>query len=273
MPYFLYIIWDIDPEIISSPISLRYYGLGWASAFIAGYYILQKIFKSDKVPEPWLDSILMYIMIGTIAGARLGDCLFYHWEYYQNNLLEIFLPIKLEPELHFTGFRGLASHGAGIGMLIAAYLWSKKISKKSMLWTMDRVALTVLIGAAFIRTGNLMNSEIIGLPSDLPWAFVFKQIDDVPRHPGQLYEALSYLIIFFLLYFLFTKKNWKKVEGSIFGLFMILMFIARFLLEFFKENQVGFEDSLSLNMGQILSIPFVIIGIVLLLKKKNKQKT
>jgi prolipoprotein diacylglyceryl transferase len=142
-----------------------------------------------------------------------------------------------------------------------------------MLWTMDRVALTVLIGAAFIRTGNLMNSEIIGLQSDLPWAFVFKQIDDVPRHPAQLYEALSYLIIFFLLYFLFTKRNWKKVEGSIFGLFMILMFIARFLLEFFKENQVGFEDSLSLNMGQILSIPFVIIGIVLLLKKKNKQKT
>lgn len=265
------IVWDIDPEIISSPISLRYYGLLFACAFLSGYYVLQQIFKKDKVPQEWLDSVLMHVIIGTVAGARLGHCLFYDWAYFKSHLLEIFLPVAFEPELHFTGFQGLASHGAGIGIIIALWIWSRKVSKKNVLWIFDRVVITIALGAFFIRMGNLMNSEIIGLPANLPWAFVFKQIDDIPRHPTQLYEGLSYLVLFMLLYTLFVKKNWKEKMGTTFGLFLIVQFSVRIFLEFFKENQVAFEQGMTLNMGQLLSIPFILIGIFFLWKGLKMQ--
>ena len=266
-----YIIWDIDPEIISSPISIRYYGMLFASAFIAGYYILQRMFKQDNVPNEWLDSVLMHTIIGTVAGARIGHCLFYDWAYFKNHILEIFLPVAFEPELHFTGFQGLASHGAAIGIIIALFIWSRKVSKKNILWILDRVVVAVASGAFFIRLGNLMNSEIIGEPTTVAWAFVFKYVDGMPRHPTQVYEALAYLTIFIILAFLFWKKDWSKRQGGIFGLFLILLFGFRFCIEFMKENQVSFEDSMALNMGQWLSIPFVLIGAYFLARSKKSN--
>ncbi|MFQ3326069.1 MAG: prolipoprotein diacylglyceryl transferase [Salibacteraceae bacterium] len=266
-----YIIWDIDPEIISSPISIRYYGMLFASAFIAGYYILQRMFKQDNVPNEWLDSVLMHTIIGTVAGARIGHCLFYDWAYFKNHILEIFLPVAFEPELHFTGFQGLASHGAAIGIIIALFIWSRKVSKKNILWILDRVVVAVASGAFFIRMGNLMNSEIIGEPTTVAWAFVFKYVDGMPRHPTQVYEALAYLTIFIILAFLFWKKDWSKRQGGIFGLFLILLFGFRFCIEFMKENQVSFEDSMALNMGQWLSIPFVLIGAYFLARSKKSN--
>ena len=266
-----YIIWDIDPEIISSPISIRYYGMLFASAFIAGYYLLQRMFKQDDVPSEWLDSVLMHTIIGTVAGARIGHCLFYDWAYFKDHILEIFLPVAFEPELHFTGFQGLASHGAAIGIIIALFIWSRKVSKKNILWILDRVVVAVASGAFFIRMGNLMNSEIIGEPTTVAWAFVFKYVDGLPRHPTQVYEALAYLTIFIILAFLFWKKDWSKRQGGIFGLFLILLFGFRFCIEFMKENQVSFEDSMALNMGQWLSIPFVLIGAYFLAKSKKSN--
>ncbi|MDE0772541.1 MAG: prolipoprotein diacylglyceryl transferase [Salibacteraceae bacterium] len=266
-----YIIWDIDPEIISSPISIRYYGMLFASAFIAGYYLLQRMFKQDDVPSEWLDSVLMHTIIGTVAGARIGHCLFYDWAYFKDHILEIFLPVAFEPELHFTGFQGLASHGAAIGIIIALFIWSRKVSKKNILWILDRVVVAVASGAFFIRMGNLMNSEIIGEPTTVAWAFVFKYVDGLPRHPTQVYEALAYLTIFIILAFLFWKKDWSKRQGGIFGLFLILLFGFRFCIEFMKENQVSFEDSMALNMGQWLSIPFVLIGAYFLARSKKSN--
>jgi|TARA_B110000879_G_scaffold106054_1_gene142783 prolipoprotein diacylglyceryl transferase len=266
-----YIIWDIDPEIISSPISIRYYGMLFASAFIAGYYLLQRMFKQDDVPNEWLDSVLMHTIIGTVAGARIGHCLFYDWAYFKDHILEIFLPVAFEPELHFTGFQGLASHGAAIGIIIALFIWSRKVSKKNILWILDRVVVAVASGAFFIRMGNLMNSEIIGEPTTVAWAFVFKYVDGMPRHPTQVYEALAYLTIFIILAFLFWKKDWSKRQGGIFGLFLILLFGFRFCIEFMKENQVSFEDSMALNMGQWLSIPFVLIGAYFLARSKKSN--
>lgn len=265
-----YIIWDLDPEIISSPISIRYYGLLFASAFIVGYYILQKMLEKADAPKDWLDSVLMHTIIGTVAGARIGHCLFYDWAYFKDHILEIFLPVSFEPEFHFTGFQGLASHGAAIGIILALYIWSRKVSKKNILWILDRVVVTVASGAFFIRMGNLMNSEIIGEPTAVPWAFIFKNIDEVPRHPTQLYEGLAYLIIFGILSFLFWKKDWDKRQGGVFGLFLILLFGFRFCIEFMKENQVSFEEAMTLNMGQWLSIPFVLIGAYFLVKSKKK---
>jgi prolipoprotein diacylglyceryl transferase len=277
----LSIIWDIDPEIISSPVSLRYYGLFFALAFVSGYYVLQRIYKNDGVPEEWLDSILMYVIVGTIIGARLGHCFFYDWAYFKDNLLEIILPVRFSPEFEFIGFRGLASHGAAVGIIAAVWLWSKRISKKPVLWALDRVVITVALGGFFVRMGNLMNSEIIGSPTELPWGFIFKRayfspeevqagLHLVPRHPSQLYEALSYMVIFLVLSYLHYNKKWHLKTGKIFGLFLILLFGARLLIENLKRNQVDFEEAMIMNMGQVLSIPFILAGIYLLFRKAKQ---
>ena len=266
---FLYVVWDIDPEIISSPLSIRYYGICFALAFVLGYYVLQRIFKKDGVPEEWLDSILMYVIIGTVIGARLGHCFFYQWDYFQDHLLEIILPVQFEPEFEFIGFRGLASHGAAVGIIVASWLWCRRVSQKPLLWVLDRVVITVALGGTFVRLGNLMNSEIIGLPADKPWAFIFTHVDQIPRHPAQLYESLSYLTIFFILYYLHFVRKWHEKQGKIFGLFLILLFGARAIIETFKENQSTFEDAMYLNMGQSLSIPFILFGFYLLFKKSK----
>lgn len=258
----LSIVWDVKPYIFEiGSFQLRWYGLLFASAFIAGNYLMGKMFKHDKVPDAWLDKILIYVLIGTVLGARLGHVFFYDWDYYSQNLGEILMVWK----------GGLASHGAAIGIIASLWLFSKNVSHKSILWALDRVVIVVALSGLFIRTGNFMNSEIIGTPSDLPWAVIFMQVDGIPRHPVQLYEAIAYTIIFLLLNRLYWKKNAGETLGYLFGLFLVLLFSARFILEFFKYSQGGFESQLGgvLSTGQWLSIPFVLVGFYFIWRSKK----
>ncbi|MCD4832835.1 MAG: prolipoprotein diacylglyceryl transferase [Bacteroidales bacterium] len=257
-----YINWNVDPEIVGFwGLSIRYYGLLFASSFFFGYIIMQKMFKKEGLTIELLDKLTVYMAIGTVIGARLGHCLFYQPDYYLSNPWEI---IKI-----WHG--GLASHGAAVGILIAIYSFSKK-HKKPYLWTMDRIVIVVALAGFLIRMGNLMNSEIYGNPTELPWGFIFIRNGEVlPKHPTQIYEALSYLIIFVLLYFIYNKKGAQLKQGLIFGLFLILLFTARFFIEFIKEVQVNFEQGMSLNMGQWLSIPFILIGFFLLYRSLKQQ--
>jgi len=248
----LYITWSIKPQIIEFwGFELRYYGLLFAGAFIAGNYLMGKMFKHDGVPDNWLDKILIYVLVGTIVGARLGHVFFYDWPYYSQHISEIFK----------VWHGGLASHGAAVGIIISVWLFSKYVSHKPTLWALDRVVIVVALSGLFIRTGNLMNSEIIGIPTDVPWAFIFTRVDAIPRHPVQLYEAIMYTFIFIFLNHSFWKKNADKKIGWLFGWFLILVFGGRFILEYFKNSQGGFESSLGLfTTGQWLSIPFTIAG-------------
>lgn len=255
------IFWNVSPEIIKlGPISLRWYGLLFASAFVFGYLVLSKVYKYEKKPQSDLEQLSIYVILGTVIGARLGHCLFYDPVYYLSNPLEM---IKV-----WEG--GLASHGAAIGIITSIYLLTKKQKDKSMLWILDRLVIVVALGGAFIRTGNLFNSEIIGKATDVPWAFIFARVDDIPRHPAQLYEAIVYLISFFVLHYVYYKTEKKLKQGYIFGLFLILIFGFRFLVEFIKENQSAFEQGLTLNMGQLLSIPFVAAGLFFMIRKQKE---
>ncbi|MFO7843995.1 MAG: prolipoprotein diacylglyceryl transferase [Bacteroidales bacterium] len=249
------ITWDVNPDIVSFwGLTIRYYGVLFAASFFFGYLIMQKIFKKEGLSVELLDKLTVYVAIGTVVGARLGHCLFYDPAYYLQNPLEI---IKI-----WHG--GLASHGAAIGILIALYYFARK-NKKPYLWILDRIVIVVALAGFFIRMGNLMNSEIYGIETSLPWGFIFVRNGEViPKHPTQIYEALSYLLIFVLLYSIYHKKGTKVRQGLIFSLFLILLFTVRFLIEFIKEVQVDFEQTMALNMGQWLSIPFVIIGFYLL---------
>lgn len=255
--------WTVSPEILRlGPLSIRWYGLLFALAFVFGYFIMQKIYKNDKKPLEDLDKLSIYVIVGTVVGARLGHCIFYDTEYYLSNPLEI---IKV-----WQG--GLASHGAAIGILAALYIFSKKMKGQNLLWILDRLVIVIALGGALIRLGNLFNSEIYGKPTDVAWAFVFLRVDNLPRHPTQLYEATFYLISAILLYLNYYKQKSELKEGSNFGLFLILIFGFRIFVEFFKENQSAFEATLPLNMGQLLSIPFVVFGIYFLLRKVNSKK-
>jgi len=226
---------------------------------------MQGIFKNENKPEDDLNDLIWFMILGTILGARLGHCLFYNPEYYLSNPFEI---LKI-----WKG--GLASHGAAIGILISIYFYSKKKKDQSFLWVMDRIVIGVALAAFFIRMGNLFNSEIIGVPTDLPWAFVFTSVDEIPRHPTQLYEALFYLITFLILFFSYKKTKGKFNDGYLFGIFLICIFGFRIFVEFLKENQTYFEEGMMLNMGQLLSIPLVIYGLYLLIKSKyyNSDKS
>lgn len=255
----LYITWEVDPLAFElGPLQVRWYGLLFASAFLAGYYIMQNILKREGLPKDWMDSLLLYMMIGTVLGARLGHVFFYQWDYYSQNLLEILQVWK----------GGLASHGAAIGIIISLWLWSKKVSQKPVLWVLDRIVITVALAAVFIRTGNLMNHEIVGAPWAGDWAFLFTRsgLDLVPRHPAQIYEALSYLIIFLILAGLYYKTDYRRRRGLHFGVFLILAFSSRYFIEFYKEVQVSFEESMVLNMGQWLSIPLVAVGVFFVIR-------
>ncbi|OFX75641.1 MAG: prolipoprotein diacylglyceryl transferase [Bacteroidetes bacterium GWE2_29_8] len=256
-----YIIWNPDPEIFSlGSISVRWYGLLFASSFIASYIVLQKILRKEGEPDDTLDNMLVYTAVGTILGARIGHCLFYEPEYYLSNPLEI---IKI-----WHG--GLASHGAGVGILTAIWLFSRQYSK-SYLWVLDRLGIVIPLAGAFIRLGNLMNSEIFGNPTDVPWAFKFTMIDNIPRHPTQIYESIACVLLFLFLYYRY-KKGDLQITGKIFGLFMFLLFGIRILVEFFKDVQVDFEKTMMLNMGQLLSIPFVMIGLFIYFKSIRKER-
>src|SRR3989339_257389 len=253
--------WDVSPDIFSiGPITIRWYGLLFAMSFIVGYQIMVKIFKRENKSEQDLNDLVWYMILGTVLGARIGHCLFYNPDYYLSHPLEILQIWK----------GGLASHGAGIGIIAALILYSKKKKDISFLWIMDRVVITVALSGFFIRMGNLFNSEIIGKPTNGNWGFVFVSVDNIPRHPAQLYEAIAYLLIFiFLISFYFRVKG-KFKNGLLFGFFLISIFGFRFFIEFFKENQSPFEQNLFLNMGQLLSIPFVIMGIYFLFRKDRK---
>lgn len=264
--------WNVDPEIfwITDSFPLKYYGLFWILGLILGYYIVQSIYKKEGVPTEQLEQLASYIFVGILLGARLGHCLFYDFEYYSEHLLEIVLPIReVNGSYQFSGFQGLASHGGVVGAIIAiAYYWKK--TKTNLLWMLDRVSIGGTVTAAFIRLGNLMNSEIYGKPTDGSWGFVFERDDLIPRHPTQLYEAVAYLVIFAVLAFLYRKRTATTRNGLLVGMLFILLFSARFIIEFFKENQVGFEDTMTLNMGQWLSVPFVVFGLLLVFRKDNR---
>lgn len=256
-----FITWSVSPEIFSiGPITLRWYGLLFALSFFIGYIIMQRIFKKENQPITLLDELATYMIISTVIGARLGHVLFYEPLSYLQHPLDI---LKI-----WQG--GLASHGAAVGILIALYIFARR-KNKPYFWALDRVVIVVALAGFFIRTGNLMNSEIYGKPTDLPWAFIFTRINDIPRHPTQIYEGMSYLATFFFLLNYYYKKNGSPRPGDIFGMFLIAIFGMRIIIEFLKEPQVGFENQLTFNMGQMLSLPFVIAGIYLLLRRTIKN--
>ena len=259
-----YILWDIDPRIFHEFEFLRWYGVCWVLGMLLGYRIMLKVYKSEDIPTIELDKLTIYVTLGAILGARLGHILFYDPIYYWNNPIEI-LPLRINPTFEFTGLAGLASHGGIVGATLALYFYKRKF-KKGYLWLSDRLTIAGAALGGFIRLGNLMNSEIIGIPSTLPWAFVFTRVDQIPRHPSQLYEAIFYLLVSIVLYFIWKSKKRYKNTGFIFGLGMTLIFAQRFSIEFLKENQVPFEENLTLNIGQILSIPLVLIGIFLMMR-------
>lgn len=299
----LYVIWNVDPTLFQlGPITIRWYGLLFAASFLFGYMIMQRFLVKEGLSKDWVDSLLIYMMAGTIAGARLGHVFFYQWDYYQDHLLEILMVWE----------GGLASHGAAIGIIISLLIWSKKISKKSLLWILDRVVVTVALSGLFIRTGNFFNHEIVGKPTGTDDGVKFlRNQDDIninqlehvtgmnfwkgnefqtdvmneayeqlatnpdyvsilsqipSRYPAQLYEAGTYAIIFLLLMALYHYTSAGKKHGLLFGLFLTLVFTARFIIEFYKEVQVEFEEGMALDMGQWLSIPFVAIGLFFIVR-------
>ena len=261
-----FIHWNVNPEIFGlGPLSIRWYGLLFAAGFLIGYHIVERMFKYENENLKWLDSLFIYLIVATIIGARLGHVFFYGWDYYSQNPGEILM----------VWHGGLASHGGAIGILIAMYLYSKFVTKRSMLWTLDRVVVPTALVATMIRTGNLMNSEIYGVQTDLPWGFIFERMGEtVPKHPTQIYEALAYLVSFGILMYLYWKTNARKKQGLILGAFFILIFTARFFIEFVKEDQEAFEATMTLNMGQWLSIPFVLFGVFLVIRAlKLPEKT
>jgi prolipoprotein diacylglyceryl transferase len=233
----------------------------FALSFVLGYQVMLKIFTHEGHSQKQLDSLTVYMILGTVIGARLGHCLFYEPAYYLSHPIEI---LKV-----WNG--GLASHGAALGILLSLYLFAKKNKNTDYSWLLDRVVIVVALAGFFIRLGNFFNSEIIGLPTDLPWAVIFHRIDELPRHPSQLYESITYLGIFIVLWFRYKKWQEKTPKYAIFSLFLILIFTARFLIEFTKENQSLFENGMMLNMGQLLSLPLIVLGIVLFVKSRKEQ--
>lgn len=270
-----YITWTVSPEIFSIfGKEIRWYGLFFAIAFLLGLIITGKMFKDEKVPEAWTDKLFVYVIIATAVGARLGHVFFYAWDYYSQHPNEI---IKI-----WEG--GLASHGGAVGIIIAIWIYSKCVTKRAMCWTFDRLVVCVALAGMFIRLGNLMNHEIYGVATTLPWGFRFitnlyavkhlgaEPVFSEPSHPTQIYEALCYLISFIILYRLYWKTDAKHHEGLIFGLFLIMIFLSRFLIEFIKNDQEAFEANMTLNMGQWLSVPFILLGIFLIVRSFKRPK-
>lgn len=273
-----FINWNPSPEIFSiGSFPIRYYSLCWLLAFVASYFLMLKVFKREDKSQELLDKLTIYIFVGTLVGARLGHCFFYDWAYFKHHFIEIFIPFQqINGEWHLTGFTGLASHGGAVGILVATWMFSRN-TKINFLWVIDRLMLAVPVASAFIRLGNFFNSEMIGNPSTLPWAIIFSKegaiaqgvVDQVPRHPAQLYEAVAYIIIAIILWIIYLRPKMPR-PGLLFGVFLILAFSARFLIEFVKIDQVAFEAGMFLNMGQILSLPFILVGIFLLLRKPKE---
>jgi len=274
MTHFLSFTWDPAQGINLGFFTIRYYSLMFVIAFSLGWYLMKKIFLNEKEDLKKLDQLFIYSVVSILAGARLGHVLFYQSELLLDDPLSVFLPIQTVPEFKFTGFAGLASHGATIGALIAMYLFSKKIMGKSLLWVLDRVVIPISSGAVFVRIGNFMNSEIIGHQTHSNFGVVFKQLgEDYARHPAQLYEGFGYIFVFLILFYSYWKTNKKEQPGFLFGLFFVLLFSVRMVVEVFKKSQGGFEDKLGnlLTTGQWLSIPFIIIGLYFIIASYQKK--
>lgn len=256
----LAIHWNVDPVIINiGSFGLRWYSLGFLVAFLLGYYIIERMFKQENVREDYLGSLFLYIFLAILIGARLGHCLFYEPDYFltSEHWVEIIWPFQ---NGHYTGFQGLASHGAAIGILVGLWLYQRKYGL-NLWWFLDRLVVVVALGGAFVRLGNLFNSEIYGVETSLPWGFVFERNGEtVPKHPTQLYESLSYFLIFGVSIWYYIRKKGQFKTGTIFGWWLVALFGVRLLIEFVKNDQVDFEAGMALNMGQLLSLPFIIGG-------------
>ncbi len=262
MDILAFIHWNVSPEIFSiGPVHVRWYGLLFAVGFLFGYSHGEKMFKHENIDLKWLESLFIYLIVATVIGARLGHVLFYGWDYYSQHPIEIL----------YVWQGGLASHGGVLGIIIAMFIWSKYVSKRSILWVLDRVVVPSIFVGALIRLGNLMNSEIYGMPTTLPWGFIFERNHEtVAKHPTQIYEALSYLVTFGVMLYMYWKTKAKDYQGLIVGVFFVMVFSARFFIEFIKEVQESFENGMSLDMGQWLSIPFVLTGIFLIVRALKK---
>ena len=248
-----YFTWNVSPVLFSSgSISIAWYGVFFASGFFLGFQVMRWVYEREEKTYQSLDRIFVYMVLGAVLGARIGHCLFYDPAYYLANPLEI---IKI-----WEG--GLASHGGTVGMIIAIYVYARQTDGISFIWLLDRMTIPVALGSFFIRLGNFFNSEIIGLPSTQPWAIVFSRVDDLPRHPAQLYEAMVYLFLFILLFSLYKKYGKELRPGLLISLLMLIIFGSRFFIEFIKIPQESFEPLLGLNMGQWLSLPFVLLGAI-----------
>ena len=273
----LYITWN--PSVEFGP--FRWYGLCWLIGLALAYLIVKRLYKEQKIKDELFDPLFFYCFIGILLGARLGHCIFYEPDYFLTSFkgfIEMFIPIRFLEDggWKFVGYQGLASHGGTLGLIIALWLYVKRT--KLSIWTvLDNIAIATGTTACFIRLGNLMNSEIIGKVTDVPWAFIFERVDMLPRHPGQLYEAIAYAILFVIMWTIYKKSQKPKAKsqmpivgtGWYFGLCLTYIFTFRFFIEYTKELQEAFEASLPLDMGQILSIPFIIIGVVCMLRAKN----
>lgn len=264
--HLLYILWNPDLEIFRiGNFAIRWYSTCWLIGLALAYFIVKWLYKDQKVKDAYFDPLFIYCFLGILIGARLGHCLFYQPDYFLSSwthVVEMFLPIHqmADGSWKFTGYEGLASHGGTIGLMVALYLYYRKTGMN--LWhVLDDIAIATPITACFIRLGNLMNSEIIGTPTNVPWAFIFERVDMTPRHPGQLYEAIAYFVFFFVMLHFYKRTSKKVGTGFYFGLCLTLIFTFRFFIEYTKDIQVDFESGMIFNMGQLLSIPFIILGI------------
>jgi len=258
-----YLRWTVSPEIVDLGFfTLRWYSLLFTTGILLSYFIVRQQFRRACLSDEAFESLVLHVLISMIIGMRLGHFLFYEPHLFLERPLEILLPVSFTPELHFTGYAGLASHGGVLGILIGLAIFSRKHPRISIWFTLDQLALVGPLAGVFIRLGNLFNSEMIGHPTMVPWAVIFPLADEMPRHPAQLYESVSYLLIFGGLV-IWKSRAKAPPDGLLCSLLLIWLFSARFTVEFFKINQVAFESNFTLNMGQLLSIPFIIIGIVL----------
>ncbi|MCZ8228186.1 prolipoprotein diacylglyceryl transferase [Flavobacterium sp.] len=306
MTHALNLVWNPSEGLDLGFFMIRYYSLMFVVAFGLGWYIMKHIFEREGESIDKLDSLFIWTVLATLLGARLGHVFFYDWEYYRNHLLEIILPFRFEPKFEFTGFQGLASHGAAVSIIIAMYYYSKNILKRPQLWILDRVVIPVASGAIFVRLGNFFNSEIIGKDTTSVFGIRFLRDQFSPRdavnatgianpndaynaiatdpkfadllaqvpakHPTQLYEAFCYIFVFAILFFLYWKTEARKKSGFLFGLFLVLLFTVRIIVESVKESQGGFESELGniLSTGQWLSIPFILIGLFFVFRAKKE---
>ncbi|HNX89760.1 MAG TPA: prolipoprotein diacylglyceryl transferase [Paludibacteraceae bacterium] len=273
-----YITWNVKPELFSvGELTVRWYGFLWAVGIFLALIIVQKLYKHEKLPETWIDKQFLYVVIGTIVGARLGHCFFYEWHLLPQPVEFLGITFKYgnpyltQPwKLLYIWQGGLASHGGAIGILIAMYLYHKNVTHRGFIWGLDRLVIGAAVTGLCIRLGNLMNSEIYGSATTLPWGFIFVRDGQTePMHPTQIYEMLYCLATFLVCWWLYWKKEAYKRTGLIFGVFLLGIFGTRFLLEFIKLNQEAFEGGMILNMGQILSIPFIAWGVWLIYDSKN----